>query len=262
MPENQHVFKIEQKNGSFIKKGLGWIPDISDNRDLNLNTPFKEIKKLSSNLLSIDELPHKFDFRDDFKDIEIEDQKDIGSCTSCAVIGIIEYNIKKNNSVIENFSKLFLYKVTRRLLGWTGDTGAYIRTTMKALTLLGVPDESYYPYVTSQIDEEPTAFVYSLAQNRQALKYFRVDKQGKSQNDVVQDIKKLLQQKQPVTVGFSVYNTINNNNGEISYPSKNDDLRGGHAVILVGYDDKKVIKHQKDSKIVTEGAFIIRNSWA
>ena len=36
-------------------------------------------------------------------------------------------------------SRLFLYKVTRQLIGFTGDDGAYLRDTMKVLVLFGVP---------------------------------------------------------------------------------------------------------------------------
>jgi hypothetical protein len=58
--------------------------------------------------------------------------------------------------VLENFerrafgeyidgSRLFLYTVTPDLLGWTGDRGAFLRTTMGALGLFGAPPEKYWP---------------------------------------------------------------------------------------------------------------------
>jgi hypothetical protein len=55
--------------------------------------------------------------------------------------------------------------VTRNLLNWTGDTGAYLRTTMGALTLFGVPPEEYWPYNIANFENEPTAFLYAYAQN-------------------------------------------------------------------------------------------------
>lgn len=49
--------------------------------------------------------------------------------------------------------RLFLYKTTRNLLGWTGDTGAYLRTTLEALVLFGVPPENYWQYDASNTEQ-------------------------------------------------------------------------------------------------------------
>ena len=67
----------------------------------------------------------------------IEDQGKLGSCTANAAIGLVEYFEKKANGNFINASRLFLYKTTRNLLQKTGDNGAYIRTTIMALVLLG-----------------------------------------------------------------------------------------------------------------------------
>ena len=41
-----------------------------------------------------------------------------------------------------------------------GDTGAYLRTTMGAMVLFGVPPEDYWPYTDDEkgFDREPPAF--------------------------------------------------------------------------------------------------------
>jgi hypothetical protein len=62
-------------------------------------------------------------------------------------------------------SRLFLYKVTRNLLHLRGDTGAYLRSTMGAMRLFGVPPEEYWEYDISQFDKEPPAFCYAFASN-------------------------------------------------------------------------------------------------
>jgi C1A family cysteine protease len=63
--------------------------------------------------------------------------------------------------------------------------------------------------------------------------------------------------------GFTVYNNISaskKNGGLIAFPSKKNKLLGGHAVVVIGYDDKKVIEIAEDND-KTIGAFKIRNSW-
>jgi C1A family cysteine protease len=72
-------------------------------------------------------------------------------------------------------SRRFVYKTTRSLMRLTGDTGASLRTTMKALVLFGAPPEEHWPYRTREFDDEPPAFVYALAANYRALVYFRLD---------------------------------------------------------------------------------------
>lgn len=45
-------------------------------------------------------------------------------------MGLVEYFELRARGRYLNASRLFLYKVTRNLLGWTGDTGAFLRNTM------------------------------------------------------------------------------------------------------------------------------------
>jgi len=60
----------------------------------------------------------------------------------------------------------------------TGDSGAWIRSTMGAIVLCGIPPEKYYPYNIADFDNEPDPFVYSLADNFRAVKYFCHDPAG------------------------------------------------------------------------------------
>src|SRR4030042_1182930 len=108
----------------------------------------------------------------------IEDQDGIGSCTANAGVGLVEYFEKRAMGTYMDASRLFLYKVTRNLLGWTGDTGAYLRSTMGALVLFGVPPERYWPYVVAKYDVEPSAFLYAFGQSYQAINYYRLDPPG------------------------------------------------------------------------------------
>lgn len=187
----------------------------------------------------------------------IEDQEDLGSCTANAGVGIMEYFQRRAFGKYLDASRIFLYKVSRILDGDVGDVGSYLRTTMKAMVLFGVPPEKYWPYLTADFEKDPTPFCYSFAQSYKAVKYYRLDPPGKSGRDVLLNIKEYLAAKLPSMFGFSVYSSmpgLGQGTGDIPFPRPNDSFEGGHAVVAVGYDDAKTIGKDK-------GALLIRNSW-
>jgi len=233
-------------------KTLGWIRDFPDFRDYNFNTPIvnEKVSKLS---LRADQTPIGVDLRPYFS--PIEDQGQIGSCTANAAIGIIEYYQKKTFGTHIDGSRLFTYKTTRNLMKVKGDTGAYLRDAMKSLALFGVCPEEYLSYNVAKYDEEPTAFHYSLAQNYQALTYYRLDPVGTLPATILSNARKSLASGLPFMFGFVVYKSIYSaKGGKIPFPTTNDPTVGGHAIVAVGYDDNMMIGNKK-------GAFIIRNSW-
>ncbi len=257
------------------KFGMGWLPSPPDLRDYSIDQ--EEIlsnrgvagqeDSVKTMLTSVDvvepkeQLPpsqHLSRFCS-----AVEDQQWIGSCTAQAAVGLLEYFESRAFGKHIDASKLFLYKVTRNLLQWPGDTGAYLRTVMGALTLIGVPPEEYWPYVPDDFDKEPPAFCYALAQNYQAVQYFRLDTPGISEDDLLKRIKTFLAAGLPSMFGFRVYNSIGYaaEDGKIPYPTLLDRVTGGHAVLAVGYDDRMKIKHPGQGGVETTGALLIRNSW-
>jgi len=194
----------------------------------------------------------------------IENQQSIGSCTAQAAIGIVEYFEKRAYNRHIDGSRMFLYKVTRNLMQTTGDTGAWLRNVMGALALCGVPDEKYWPYKIEDFDKEPDAFIYSVADNYEAIKYFCHDPQGANipTTKVLESVKKYLEAGIPSMFGFWGFSSFDNADvkGGIPYPSPNESAEWGHAIVAVGYDDKIKIKNLK-SGYVSTGALLIRNSW-
>jgi C1A family cysteine protease len=88
---------------------------------------------------------------------------------------MVEYFERRAYGKYIDASRLFLYKATRDLLHWTGDTGAYLRSTIGALALFGDPPEEYWPYKVTNFDIEPSAFYYAFANDFRAISYFRLD---------------------------------------------------------------------------------------
>lgn len=237
--------------------GMGWKRDLPDFRDYTPKTD--EVKSLLSKSLTLKSLvkqqPSSADLRQWCS--PVENQGQLGSCTANAGVGMLEYYEHRAHGKYLDGSRLFLYKASRDLLGWKGDQGAYLRTTMKAMVLFGVPPEQYWPYNISNFDAEPPAFCYAFAQSYQAVRYYRLDTPGTSPDKVLDNIKRYLAGGLPSMFGFSVYSSmppVGDGKGEIPYPQPGDKQVGGHAVLAVGYDDKKKIG--KDT-----GALLIRNSW-
>jgi C1A family cysteine protease len=123
-------------------KGMGWTPDRLDIRDFtDESEKVDEILK-KSKALKKKSAPKTVDLRAWCS--PIEDQGNLGSCTANAGVGLMEYYQRRAFKKHLDGSRLFLYKVTRNLLRWKGDTGAYLRDTMKAMVLFGIPPEEFW----------------------------------------------------------------------------------------------------------------------
>lgn len=273
--------------------GLGWIPDHPDFRDYTSKTDeikeaidegFAKLKSERSKFTPKGKAPVKFslfappaappvsvDLRPWCS--PIENQGSLGSCTANAGVGLLEYFERRAFSNHIDASRLFLYKTTRNLMQISGDTGAYLRTTMAAMVLFGVPPEKYWPYNisgfnvsagTANFDVEPPSFCYSFAANYKSIKYYRLDPSGTTMPTLLNTIKTNLVNFLPCMFGFSVYNSIGQalSTGKIPLPATSGDpFLGGHAVVIVGYDDTIKIQNSIPGSPQTTGAFLIRNSW-
>lgn len=260
------------------KRGMGWRPDLPDFRDLTpedgevarmlakaevTGAPAagKKSAKKGAAKAAAASLPQTVDLRPWFS--PVENQGSIGSCTAHAGVGLVEYFERRAFGKHIDASRLFLYKVTRNLLHWTGDTGAYLRTTMKALVCFGVPPEEFWPYQITKYEAEPPAFLYAFAQSFQATKYYRLDPPGTPPQTLLTRIKTNLAAGLPSMFGFTVYSSIDQADqiGRIPFPNSGDTVEGGHAVDAVGYDDQMKIQHTGPGSTPTTGALLIRNSW-
>jgi C1A family cysteine protease len=174
----------------------------------------------------------------------IEDQGDLGSCTGNAIAGIVEYLDRRAGKNID-VSRLFIYYEERVLEGSVGyDAGAYIRDGIKVVNKKGACLESLWPYVTYRFATRPSPAAYTDAAKRKASSYQRCAN--------FTAVKQALAQGLPVVIGFDVYESFESqavaNTGLMPYPQPGEQLLGGHAVALVGYND-------------ATQRFIARNSW-
>jgi C1A family cysteine protease len=262
-------------------RSKGWLKDLPDFRDLTeqsasvtekqaqkgIKTPVKELmQKLSKRAAAAKKTDNSHvDLRKWCS--PIEQQGNLSSCTAHATVSLYEYFEKRAYGKHIEGSRLFQYKATRNLLKTTADQGAYLRTAMASLALFGVVPEKYWPYKEENVNVEPSAFLYSFAQNFQALSYYRLDAPGTSRTDLLARIKDHLFKGLPCVFGFTCYTSLDHaKDGKIPFPGHREEADGGHAVMAVGYDDSikitNPISKTKDNKsITTTGAILIRNSW-
>lgn len=262
---------------SGVVVGTGWLPPVPDMRDYTVDQPkLKGMQeklritpaKLRGNGVGI---PATADLRPWCS--EIFNQGNLGSCTANAAVGIVEYFENRAFQRHLDGSRLFVYKATRNLLGLVGDTGAWLRNTMGALRLCGVPPERYWPYTDlSQpgpshertFDDEPSAFVYALAEDYECLSYFAHDPLGQNiqPSAVLNSVKVYVAAGIPSMFGFFGFPSAGKADvkGAFPFPGSGEQAIWGHAVAAVGYDDNLVITNtQYNTK--TKGALLIRNSW-
>ncbi|MBZ5687968.1 MAG: cysteine protease [Acidobacteriia bacterium] len=255
--------------------GTGWIPDMPDLRDFTPDHPklTPMIEKLGVPDVSkrMPKLATKIDLRPYCS--PVENQGNLGSCTANAAVGVVEYFENRSFGKYINGSRLFVYKTARELMGLVGDTGAYLRTTMAALVMFGVPPETYWPYTDRQqpgvsgertFDEEPTTFVYEIADDFEVPNYFCHDPYGTTLTppNILNSVKTYLAAGIPSMFGFYVFPSYDKGDvkGAFPYPAPGERAFAGHAVAAVGYDDTLRITNKFSSKATT-GALLIRNSW-
>jgi C1A family cysteine protease len=248
--------------------GTGWLPPMPDLRDYTAQAP--EVAAMTKKLglgtkgQALTAPPPAVDLRKWCS--PIENQGGLGSCTANAAAGVVEYSERRAFGKHLEGSRLFIYKTTRNLMQVTGDTGAWLRNTMGALVLCGVPDEKYWPYTDASpaFDKEPPSFVYAVADNYEALTYFCHDPLGANVpgNTVLASVKSYLAAGVPSMFGFWGFPSFDFSDvkGGIPYPCPGEQAQWGHAIVAVGYDEKKKIKNTQCNKTTT-GALLIRNSW-
>lgn len=237
-----------------MQYATGWVRDFTDPRDFSIDT--EKVKPYLLPCKAFDakgkDLPSQYDIASYVDVPPIKNQRNIGSCTAHAGTTMYETFLRVAGHSSEPLSRLFLYKVTRNLLKWTGDTGGYLRTTMQAMAMFGIPLEEYCTYVTRRYEREPSGFLYAMAQNFQALTYYRLDLKTNKEK-VINSIKLNLASNRACMCGFVVFSNLGET-GDVRLPGPRAQMEGGHAICIQGYDDDRRVGSFK-------GAFKFPNSW-
>jgi len=202
--------------------GLGLIKSPVDTRD------YKYGEKCS--VLSVDVIPQSVDYRKEMNFIRNQGSK--GACVAFATSAMKEWQEKEIIGKNRYMSPEFIYENRSNR-----DTeGMNLRDAMDILLKSGICADSLYPYSTTDV---PPSTVIPQSAFDEASK-FKI--KSYAQIDTQEELKTALVNKGPCLVAFPCYN-----NGKSFWKQKEGDTsKGGHCVLIVGYN--------KDG-------YILRNSW-
>jgi C1A family cysteine protease len=237
----------------FIPTALGWQRDIPDHRDYSVTDGrVKELLALAR-APDVASAPAKVIDLREFSP-PLRDQRALPTSPSHACTALVEYFERRASGRYLRLSPMFLYKTTRRLLLRNGETGVDLRSTLKAIVRFGLPPEAYAPYDVTTCDEEPGPFQFSSVMDFHSLHYVRLDAPPGMGDEVLRNVKAFLTAGFACVCGFPVPTSMSDD-GDVPFPRAVDSFRGGQAVLVIGFDDRRRIGG------IPKGALIIGNSW-
>lgn len=149
------------------------------------------------------------------------------------------------------YSPAFLYNQ----IGLDGCQGSYILRAMEFMTKQGAVPYEKFPYTDQDCSRQPDQQLIREAGENRMRGFNRLSPGDRNDAIDMRAIKQNLSQGAPVVIGMMVGQSFMQNmmGKDVWDPEAGDDQMrgfGGHAMCVVGYDDKKY-----------GGAFLIMNSW-
>lgn len=229
---------------------------------------------------SDEELPEKFDLRDEGIVTPVKKQNPWGTCWSFATMALLESSWKAQYGETLDLSEHHLAYFVKNtgydaLNNSNDDTiegtdnsyyleagGNLLSATTKLMNWHGAALESKYPYPTSET--VPDALNRDVAQDRDIIAsdvYFLPINIDTAQDEKVTTIKKALQQYGCVQWSYR-HNDAYLNNHTAAYYFDLDNYATNHAITVVGWDDT----YEKENFLgahrpTNDGAWIVKNSW-
>ena len=244
MPKTFSMQQIKQKLNT-----SGYIKDSSDARDFKYRNTFtySSISELRDIFLGFSP---KIDHSPEMS--PVKDQGQLGSCVGFAVTAMKEWQEQREHEAemiagktykrkkeYYDLSEAWVYWNSKKIDPWPGEEGTSIRYAMKVLNKIGVPTEKAWPY--DDVDfGDPAKWAAMIAKWSLIASYWRIES--------IYELKAALQ-KSPIPIGFPCFKEIFyvSSDGIIPYPSNPNEPYGGHAVCVVGYDDKTSLVKFKNS---------------
>jgi len=212
----------------------GTHPDVPDHRDLKYAAP-RHVRRA---------LPREVDLRSLCP--PVEDQRPLNACSAHAIGAALWFDEKRQGAEAPLPSRLFLYWVERAKEHTIGTNAPVsLRDGYKAAAKNGVCPESLWPWKPERFAERPSKSCFREAKKRRAVSYHRVPRD-------LGHLRGCLAEGFPFTLGISVHESFESRavreTGRVPMPKRGEKTLGGHAVLVVGYEERSC-------------RFLIRNSW-
>jgi C1A family cysteine protease len=171
----------------------------------------------------------------------------LNSCTANALAAAIWFEaVRENPTTAAAPSRLFIYYNERSAERQPRcNVPVSQRDGYKAVARFGACAEKHWPYIVGNFSVRPPARCYPEGAVNRVAAYLRVPRG-------LRPLKACLAGGRPFTMGISVYASFESaavrRSGIVPMPHRGETLKGGHAVLVVGYQDRTA-------------SFIVRNSW-
>ena len=177
----------------------------------------------------------------------VYDQGKLGSCTANALAAAYDYQHHVEKKTFVAPSRLFIYYNERKVEhDIPDDAGAQLSDGVAVLEKYGCCTEKVWPYDISKFATLPPASAYIEAVKNRVIR-------ARNVHQDISSMRRELASGYPIVVGINVYDSFESDDvahsGIVPLPDvENEELLGGHAVLIVGYD------HAAQT-------WLMRNSW-
>jgi C1A family cysteine protease len=170
------------------------------------------------------------------------DEGSEGSTTAFAVAAAMEYQLRRNLGVSVRLSPRWLYYLARG--GKEGasagpDTGAVLENALSAARDVGAIPEDAWPYKAGEYAALPPKSV-------DPAPHYKI--KASKRLSGLREIKAALENSGPIVAGIALYESgweQFERTARLPVPHPKERARGGHAICIVGFDDKqRLLKFQ------------------
>jgi len=219
--------------------------DVQDSRDYTYLLKGSELRR---------PLPRHVDLRS--KCPPVFNQGASHTCTAQAVAAALAYEHKAHGMRSINPSRLFIYYNERDLTGQRSlEPVLRLRNALKAVAKRGACDEKLWPFLDDkkQVGKKPPREAFVAASAHRIFEYQRIPMHALKPAAFLRHLKRCLADGSPILFGIKIYASFESDpalkSGVMPVPDiKHEAFIGGHAVMAVGYDDRRK-------------AVLVRNSW-
>ncbi len=177
----------------------------------------------------------------------VYDQLHLNSCSANAIAAALRYDeLREGRRNVPSPSRLFIYYNERVLADLVDTNGPVcLRDGYRAVSKMGACPEAMWPYLVRRFRRTPTEACFRAARRYRASAYYRIRRS-------VAQLRACLAERFPFVMAIAVHASMMGREvrrtGLVPMPTRHDRLRGGHAVLAVGYDHERRV-------------IIFRNSW-